>query len=75
MFQARKILCIILPIYDNYVTLFVFLLFTTVILQEAYSMLNKFDVSVSREEVERVDTLRYSFEKLLGQAVGIQLSC
>ena len=33
-------------------------------------MLNKFEVSVAREEVEGVDTLRYSFEKLLAQAVS-----
>ena len=33
-------------------------------------MLNKFEVSVAREEVEGVDTLRYSFEKLLTQAVS-----
>ena len=51
----------------------IFLTFDTVVTsQEAYSMLNRFDVSVAREEVERVDTLRYSFEKLLGQAVGIE---
>ena len=35
-------------------------------------MLNRFDVAVAREEVERVDTLRYSFEKLLGQAVIVK---
>lgn len=34
-------------------------------------MLNKFEVAVAREEVERVDTLRYSFGKLLSQAVRI----
>ena len=33
-------------------------------------MLNKFEVSVARDEVEGVDTLRYSFEKLLAQAVS-----
>lgn len=37
-------------------------------------MLNKFEVSVSREEVEGVDTLRYSFEKLLAQAVSDKTS-
>ncbi|EDO32004.1 predicted protein [Nematostella vectensis] len=40
--------------------------------EEAYAMLNKFEVAVAREEVERVDTLRYSFEKLLAQARDIQ---
>lgn len=49
-------------------------LFFGVKLQEAYSMLNKFEVSVSREEVEGVDTLRYSFEKLLAQAVSDKTS-
>ena len=38
--------------------------------QEAYGMLNNFEVSVARDEVEGVDTLRYSFEKLLAQAVS-----
>ena len=33
-------------------------------------MLNKFEVSVARDEVEGVDTLRYSFEKLQAQAVS-----
>ena len=33
-------------------------------------MLNNFEVSVARDEVEGVDTLRYSFEKLLAQAVS-----
>ena len=36
-------------------------------------MLNKFEVAVAREEVERVDSLRYSFEKLLTQAVSTWL--
>lgn len=34
-------------------------------------MLNRFEVSVAREEVDGVDTLRYSFEKLLAQAVSL----
>ncbi|KAJ7306868.1 hypothetical protein OS493_040545 [Desmophyllum pertusum] len=41
-------------------------------MQEAYGMLNKFEVSVAREEVDGVDTLRYSFEKLLAQAGQVQ---
>ncbi|KAK3736698.1 hypothetical protein QZH41_011488 [Actinostola sp. cb2023] len=41
-------------------------------IEEAYSMLNKFEVAVAREEVERVDTLRYSFKKLLAQAREVQ---
>ena len=32
-------------------------------------MLQKFNVSVSKEEADKVDTLRYSFQKLSHQAV------
>lgn len=38
-------------------------------------MLNRFEVSVAREEVDGVDTLRYSFEKLLAQAVSESFGC
>ena len=38
--------------------------------QEAYALLSKFGVKVSKEEADRVDTFRYSFEKLLSQAVS-----
>lgn len=34
-------------------------------------MLYAFGVSVPKEETDKVDTLRYSFEKLLLQAVSI----
>ena len=43
--------------------------------QEAYAMLNRFEVSVAREEIDGVDTLRYSFEKLLAQAVSVNEGC
>lgn len=33
-------------------------------------MLNKFQIQIQREEVERVDTLRYSWQKLLTLAVS-----
>lgn len=32
--------------------------------------MNKFQIQVAREEAERVDTLRYSWEKLLSLAVS-----
>ncbi|XP_077985364.1 dynein axonemal heavy chain 8-like [Glandiceps talaboti] len=41
-------------------------------IEEAYAMLAKFQVSVAKEEVDRVDTLRYSFQKLVSRAVIVQ---
>lgn len=38
-------------------------------IEEAYAMLQKFNVAVSMDEMNRVDTLRYSFQKLLSQYV------
>ena len=38
-------------------------------LQESYAMLNKHEVPVVREEVERCDTLRYSWRLLQAKAV------
>ena len=35
--------------------------------QESYAMLTKHDLPVNREEAERVDTLRYSWQKLSTQ--------
>ena len=34
-------------------------------IEESYAMLNKHDLPVAREETERVDTLRYSWQKLV----------
>lgn len=38
--------------------------------QEAYGILNRFEVEVTKEEAEGVDTLRYSFIKLQSKAVS-----
>jgi hypothetical protein len=40
-------------------------------LQEAYGILNRFEVKVTKEESEGVDTLRYSFNKLQSKAVSM----
>lgn len=41
--------------------------------QEAYAILNRFEVEVTKEESEAVDTLRYSFNKLQSKAVSTSL--
>ena len=41
--------------------------------QEAYAILNRFEVEVTKEESEAVDTLRYSFNKLQSKAVSTNL--
>ncbi len=40
-------------------------------IQESYAMLNKHDLPVPREETERVDTLRYSWQKLQVQSADV----
>lgn len=35
-------------------------------------MLNKYELSVAKEETEKVDTLRYSWEKLLARSAEVQ---
>ena len=40
--------------------------------QESYAMLNKHELPVNKEEMERCDTLRYSWEKLQVQAAEVQ---
>lgn len=42
-------------------------------IEECYAFLQKCGVSVIKEEMERVDSLRYSFKRLLTQAVSIVL--
>ncbi|XP_012885023.1 PREDICTED: dynein heavy chain 8, axonemal [Dipodomys ordii] len=41
-------------------------------IEEAYGILNRFEVEVTKEESEAVDTLRYSFNKLQSKAVSVQ---
>ena len=36
--------------------------------EEAYAIMQKFNVQVNPEEMNKVDTLRYSWDKLLSQA-------
>lgn len=43
-----------------------------VLVQESYAMLNKHDLKPQKEDSERCDTLRYSWERLLAQAVEVQ---
>ncbi|KAK7469850.1 hypothetical protein BaRGS_00036128, partial [Batillaria attramentaria] len=41
-------------------------------IEESYAMLNKHDLPLVREEAERCDTLRYSWERLNAQAAEVQ---
>ncbi|XP_027732137.1 dynein heavy chain 8, axonemal [Vombatus ursinus] len=41
-------------------------------IEEAYTILNRFEVEVTKEESEAVDTLRYSFNKLQSKACLVQ---
>ncbi|KAJ0065958.1 hypothetical protein NL108_000216 [Boleophthalmus pectinirostris] len=40
--------------------------------EESYAMLHKFELSVAKEEVDKVDTLRYTWEKLLSRTAEVQ---
>ncbi|XP_069709589.1 dynein axonemal heavy chain 5 [Phaenicophaeus curvirostris] len=40
--------------------------------EESYAMLNKYDILVAKEETEKVDTLHYTWEKLLVRANEVQ---
>ena len=42
----------------------------TTFFQESYAMLNRYELLVAKEESERVDTLRYSWQKLQSLAVS-----
>ncbi|XP_078247829.1 dynein axonemal heavy chain 5 isoform X3 [Pogona vitticeps] len=41
-------------------------------IEESYAMLNKYELLVAKEEMEKVDTLRYTWEKLLVRANEVQ---
>ncbi|XP_054476942.1 dynein axonemal heavy chain 5 isoform X4 [Anoplopoma fimbria] len=40
--------------------------------EESYAMLHKYELSVAKEEAEKVDTLRYTWEKLLSRSTEVQ---
>lgn len=40
--------------------------------QNSYNILNKFEIPVAKEELEQVDLLKYTWEKLLSQANEVQ---
>ncbi|CAM4590230.1 unnamed protein product [Lepidochelys kempii] len=46
--------------------------FQVVPIEESYAMLNKYELLVAKEEMEKVDTLRYLWEKLLVRANEVQ---
>uniref|UniRef100_A0A4W6EPU5 Dynein axonemal heavy chain 5 n=1 Tax=Lates calcarifer TaxID=8187 RepID=A0A4W6EPU5_LATCA len=41
-------------------------------IEESYAMLHKFELSVAKEEADKVDTLRYTWEKLLSRSTEVQ---
>uniref|UniRef100_A0A8D2AUY0 Dynein axonemal heavy chain 5 n=1 Tax=Sciurus vulgaris TaxID=55149 RepID=A0A8D2AUY0_SCIVU len=41
-------------------------------IEESYALLNKYGLLIAKEEMDRVDTLRYAWEKLLARASEVQ---
>ncbi|KAG8442619.1 hypothetical protein GDO86_011415 [Hymenochirus boettgeri] len=41
-------------------------------IEESYAMLNKYELLVAKEEIEKVDTLRYTWEKMLVRGNEVQ---
>ncbi|XP_068612434.1 dynein axonemal heavy chain 5 [Brachionichthys hirsutus] len=41
-------------------------------IEESYAMLHKYELSVAKEEAEKVDTLHYAWEKLLSRSTEVQ---
>ncbi|XP_071325116.1 dynein axonemal heavy chain 5 isoform X1 [Trachinotus anak] len=46
--------------------------FQVVPIEESYAMLHKYELSVAKEEADKVDTLRYTWEKLLSRGTEVQ---
>ncbi|KAM6935222.1 dynein axonemal heavy chain 5 isoform 3-T3 [Lycodopsis pacificus] len=41
-------------------------------IEESYAMLHKYELSVAKEEADKVDTLRYTWDKLLSRSTEVQ---
>ncbi|XP_030249746.1 dynein heavy chain 5, axonemal isoform X2 [Sparus aurata] len=41
-------------------------------IEESYAMLHKYELSVAKEEADKVDTVRYTWEKLLSRSTEVQ---
>ncbi|XP_075868615.1 dynein axonemal heavy chain 5 isoform X3 [Nelusetta ayraudi] len=41
-------------------------------IEESYAMLHKYELSVAKEEADKVDTVRYAWEKLLSRSTEVQ---
>ncbi|KAM8815689.1 dynein axonemal heavy chain 5 isoform 1-T1 [Rhynchonycteris naso] len=41
-------------------------------IEESYALLNKYGLLVAKEEMDKVDSLRYAWEKLLARAIEVQ---
>ncbi|XP_070691188.1 dynein axonemal heavy chain 5 [Pempheris klunzingeri] len=41
-------------------------------IEESYAVLHKYELSVAKEEADKVDTLRYTWEKLLSRSTEVQ---
>jgi len=37
--------------------------------QEAYALLTKYEIQITKEETDMVDTMRYKFKNIIGQSV------
>ncbi|KAF7655270.1 hypothetical protein LDENG_00058640 [Lucifuga dentata] len=41
-------------------------------IEESYAMLNKYELSIAKEEADKVDTVRYTWDKLLSRTIEVQ---
>ena len=69
-----------MKVYINCIVLYCLVLhcivsYCIVCRQESYAMLSKYDLPLVKDEMERVDTLRYSWQKMavLGSEISSQL--